>query len=227
MTVALHVALLPLALLGGHSLKTLHSCPARQSMQRTARMAVTLPFGGNQGSNEPSEEVQSKYRLLGLAPDAGYDDINQAYDELAAKYTSDPKMTIKLQVAKDAIFDHLLRQRMSGALKGVVAESPFDRKEAPKPMIQIPPFLADVMELPTRQYLLKNAAVFAVIGLLPVLSKSWATTGVGLGFATGLFLLYNRGAPETSGDLDAEMRPPKVLCARHAHTYGPTEPMTN
>lgn len=178
---------------------------------RAARMAISMPFGGGDSSSSgPSEEVQAKYRLLGIAEDANYDEINRAYDELAGKYEGDTKMTIKLQVAKDGIFDHLLRQRMSGALKGAVAESPFDRKEAPKPLISIPPFLADVMELPTRQYLLKNAGVFGAIALLSVLSKAWATTSVGLGFATGLFLLYNRGVPDTSNDLDADMRPPKV-----------------
>jgi len=176
-----------------------------------ARMAVSLPFGGGQGSTGPSEEVQAKYRLLGLAEDANYDEINRAYDDLASKYKGDTKMTIKLQVAKDGIFDHLLRQRMRGALKGAVAESPFDRKEAPKPLITIPVFLADVMELPTRAYLLKNAGVFGAIAFLGVLSKAWATTSVSIGFATGLFLLYNRGVADTSNDMDADMRPPKVL----------------
>jgi len=175
-----------------------------------AHMPVSLPFGGGQGSTGPSEEVQAKYRLLGLAEDANYDEINRAYDDLASKYKGDTKMTIKLQVAKDGIFDHLLRQRMRGALKGAVAESPFDRKEAPKPLITIPVFLADVMELPTRAYLLKNAGVFGAIAFLGVLSKAWATTSVSIGFATGLFLLYNRGVAETSNDMDADMRPPKV-----------------
>jgi len=99
---------------------------------------------------------------------------------------------------------------MSGALKGAVAESPFDRKEEPKPLIQIPVFLADVMELPTKDYLIKNAAVFGVIGFLSVLSAAWATTTVSLGFAVGLYLLYNRGVPPSPSGMDAEMRPPKV-----------------
>jgi hypothetical protein len=62
-----------------------------------AHMAVSLPFGGGQGSTGPSEEVQAKYRLLGLAEDANYDEINRAYDDLASKYKGDTKMTIKLQ----------------------------------------------------------------------------------------------------------------------------------
>ena len=174
--------------------------------------AVSLPgFGsGAGGSSGPSEETLDKYRMLGLPEDATYDEINTAYDELAAKYEGDTKMTIKLQVAKDKILDDRLRQRMRGSLKGAVAESPFDRPEEKQPLIKIPVFLADVMELPTKEYLLKNAGVFGAIGMLAVLSASWAPTSVGLGFAVGLYLLYNRGVPPSNNDMDAEMRPPKV-----------------
>ena len=166
MSVLLTLATVGLSLSGAPLRPRLQFAAAPLTRARTIR-AVALPFGGGQ-SGPADEEVQAKYRLLGLAEDANYDDINRAYDELASKYEGDTKMTIKLQVAKDGIFDHLLRQRMSGALKSVVAESPFDKKDAPKPLITIPVFLADVMELPTRQYLLKNLGVFGVIGLLPV-----------------------------------------------------------
>jgi len=176
------------------------------------RLAISMPFGGGGAADSgPSEEVQEKYRLFGLAEDATYDDVNNAYDELAEKYKGNPKMTIKLQVAKDKIFDHVLRQRMSGQLKGVRAESPFDRPEAPKPLITLPPFLDNIMELPTRAFLMGNLIKFGCIGLLPLLSKTWAPTAVTLGFALGLYTLYNRGAPDTSGnEMEAAMRPPKV-----------------
>lgn len=167
-------------------------------------------FGGSGArDNGPSEEVIEKYRLLGVSEDATYDEVNAAYDSLAAKYEGDPKMTIKLQVAKDKIFDDKLRQRMSGALKSTVAESPYDRPDAPKPLIQLPPFLEEIMELPKRAELLRNAFIFGAIGCLPVLSTSWASSSVGIGFAASLFTLYNRGAPE-SNEMSAEMRPPKV-----------------
>jgi len=186
----------------------------RQAALIAPRMAVSLPsFGGGGGSaaEGPSDEVLAFYRLLGLAEDASYDEINVAHDELAAQYKGNAKMTIKLQVAKDKIFDDRLRQRMSGALKGTVAESPFDRKEAPKPFIKIPPFLADVMEVPSRALLQTNVLVFAAIGFLPVLSKSWAATSVGLGFALAMYRLYNRGVPESSSsEMGMEMRPPKA-----------------
>jgi len=206
----------PLLLLSNPALlrPPLSVAPRRIAPSIAPRMAVSLPgFGGGGGSADtgPSEEVLAYYRLLGLAEDASYDEINVAHDGLADKYKGDVKMTIKLQVAKDKILDDRLRQRMSGALKSAVAESPFDRKEAPEPFIKIPPFLADVMELPTRALLQKNALVFGAIGFLPVISKSWAATSVGLGFAVSLYLLYNRGVPESSSsEMGMEMRPPKA-----------------
>jgi hypothetical protein len=65
------------------------------------------------------------------------------------------------------------------------------------------------MELPSRAELLRNAFIFGAIGCLPVLSTSWASSSVGIGFAASLFTLYNRGAPDTN-EMSAEMRPPKV-----------------
>jgi hypothetical protein len=149
------------------------------------------------------------YRLLGLAEDANYDEIEAAFEDLVTKYADDPKRKIKLQVAKDKILEDRLRQRMSGSLKGAAPINPFERPEAPKPLITIPPFLADVMELPTRAMLLKNAAVFGAIGLLPALSRTWASTSVGLGFAYAFYSLYNRGVPDGGGLSGGEMRPPK------------------
>jgi len=151
------------------------------------------------------------YRLLGLAEDAEYDEITAAYDDLVAKYAGDAKQKIKLQVAKDKILEDRLRQVMSGKMKGSAPVNPFERPEAPKPLITIPPFLAGVMELPTRAVALKNAAIFGAIGLLPLLSSTWASTSVGLGFAFAMYTLYNRGVPDTGGaEMGGEMRPPKV-----------------
>jgi len=178
-----------------------------------APMAISLPGfgGGSSGSDSsgPSEESLEYYRLFGLGEDATYDEINGKYDELAARYTDDPKMTIKLQIAKDKIFDDKLRQRMSGSLGAGVKDPYANIGVEKKPLITLPPFLDDIMELPTRSALIENALVFGVIGLLPAISKGWSSSSVGLGFAVGLYKLYNRGIPNTN-DMGAEMRPPKV-----------------
>jgi len=169
-------------------------------------------FGSSSGASDtgPSEEVQEYYRLFGISEDATYDDVNEAYDALLPRYEDNPKMKIKLEVAKDKIFDDKLRKRMSGAIKPKVAESPWDRPEPKKPLIKLPPFLDEIMELPTRAVLLKNSLIFGAIAMLPILSKSWASSAVGIGFAVSIYTLYNRGVPESSNEMAAEMRPPKA-----------------
>jgi len=213
---SLHVALV----LAAHSwapapLRGRPLCSAQRGAFRNLAvepcMAFSLPsFSRNSEPEGPTEEVQGLYRMMGLAEDATYDEINAAYDALAAKYAGETKRLIKLQVAKDKILEDRLRQRMSGSLKAAVAESPFERRGAPQPLITLPPFLQSVMELPTRAELTKNAAIFACIGFLPALSLSWASTSVSLGFAAALYLLYNRGVPDSGSQMSAEMRPPKV-----------------
>ena len=183
---------------------------ARHAAARPAM--VSLPFGSSGGAEPagPSEETLAAYRLMGLDLDATYDDIERAFDLLVAEAAGDAKRKIKLQVAKDKILDDRLRQRMAGGLKSFkTVVDPFDRPEGPKPLITIPPFLQGVMELPDKDTLIKNVVVFGIIGMLPVITTSWAPTSISLGFAVSLWLLYNRGV-EQSGDMGAEMRPPKV-----------------
>jgi len=168
---------------------------------------VSLPFGGSgAASSEPSEDVLAAYRLMGLDVDASYDEIEAVYNDLLESYQKDPKRKIKLQVAKDKILDDRLRQRMSS--KGGFAVDPFAYKGPKPPLITIPPALQGVMELPDKETAGKNAFVFGALGLLPAVTAAWASTSVGLGFAISLYLLYNRGLPD-SGDMGAEMRPPR------------------
>ncbi|KAL1524724.1 hypothetical protein AB1Y20_019607 [Prymnesium parvum] len=198
----------PIGFPAGHALH-----PARPVARRAAdvSLAFSVPrFGRNEPPAGPPEEIQALFRLLGLAEDATYDEVTSAYEELASKYKGETKRLIKLQVAKDKILDFRLKQRMTGALKVAEAFGEDRYADQKKPLITLPPFLESVMELPSKEALTKNAIVFGVIGLLPMLSLSWASTSVSLGFAVALYLLYNRGAPDTGNDMDAAMRPPKV-----------------
>ena len=65
---------------------------------------------------------------------------------------------------------------------------------------ELPRFLERITMFPTKDLMLKNAAVFAFVAFLPVLDKSWASTSLGLGFGVAMYLLYNR-------DEDAQRRP--------------------
>ena len=157
---------------------------------------------------EPSEEVSAAFRSLGIGEDESYDGIMAAYETLKAKNAGNTKAVIKLEVAKDRVMDHRLRQRMSGSLK---PDRKFGEdlrpKDAKKPLITLPPFLEEIAELPKRTYLVTNIAVFGIFGLLPVFEASFVSSSIGLNFGIAMFRLYNRGAPETGNDEDMAMRP--------------------
>ena len=149
----------------------------------------------------PSEEARALYRELGLAEDADYDEINAVYEELEAKYKGDVKRIIKLKVARDKILEDRLRQRMQGTLQAnddvrVASDNFSDEK---KPLIKLPRFLERITMFPTKDLMLKNAAVFAFVAFLPVLDKSWASTSLGLGFGVAMYLLYNRDEARRGG----------------------------
>ena len=176
----------------------------------------SMPFGGKQPSGPAPEEMQACYRLLGVSEEADYDEVEAAFDMLYnIKYKGQVKQQIKLKVAKDKIYEERLRQRMSGTLKPVRESSPFDREV--KKEFRLPSFMDGIAELPTREYFLRNAAVFAAIGLIPLVVRSFAGNAITVALGVAIYKLYNRGAPESSG-MEAEMRPPKVGVAPRSYS---------
>ena len=159
----------------------LRSRPALVSRSAPAAvsMAFALPGFGGKKQAGPSEEARALYRELGLAEDADYDEINRAYEDLCNKYKGETKRLIKLQVAKDKILEDRLRLRMSGALKSTVSSDDWrvadNRKEAKKSLQDmLPPALQDIVMVPSRKLLVKNALVFLGISLLPALGPRHA-----------------------------------------------------
>jgi len=210
---AQHSVCTVLFLSAAHALHLPYAAPAAASLRvRTMQpiMSISLPgFGGRRNQNQgPSEEMEGRYRLLGISADATYDEIESAYNTLAAKYAGETKRIIKLQVAKDKILEERLRQRMTGQLRSTVRD-PFE-DVAKKPFLKLPPWLESYAELPTRQDLLRNLAIFGTIGMLPAISRTWAQSSITLALFISIFLLYNRGAPDNSGGMEYEMRPTKV-----------------
>ena len=52
------------------------------------------------------------HRLLGVPPNAEYDEVQQAVKALKEKYAGDTKRLLKIDVAKDKIAELRLRQRV-------------------------------------------------------------------------------------------------------------------
>lgn len=66
-------------------------------------------------------EGAASFRMLGVPPNAEYDEIKDAITALKEKYAGDTKRLLKIDVAKDKISELRLRQRVSGTF-GVTAE---------------------------------------------------------------------------------------------------------
>ena len=152
--------------------------------------------------------ADESFRMLGLAEDADYDEIMEAFDRLTAA-AAGPKQKIQLQVAKDKIMDFRLNQRLTGKIQGMKGLD--DRMVEEKKTLQdrVPKPLQGIVEIPTRSYWLWNAYAYSVVAFLPILGSSFASTSLSMGFGVCLYRLYNRGAPKSSGAMDAEFRPPK------------------
>lgn len=85
--------------------------------------------------------------------------------------------------------------------------------DAKKPLITLPPWLEEIAELPTQMYLLTNLCIFGVLGVMPIISRTFASTSISLAFGLSMFRLYNRGAPETSNDEELQLRAPSKKAA--------------
>lgn len=74
-------------------------------------------------------EGAEHYRMIGLSPDAPYEEIQEKQMKLEAKYDKDIKKKVKVQIACDKIVELRLRQASTGDL-GKTAESlAMSRKE--------------------------------------------------------------------------------------------------
>jgi len=137
--------------------------------------------------DERLEEIQGLYRMFGLAEDAGYEEINEAYARLCDKYADQKKRLIKLAVGKDRILEHLLKQRMTGALKGPQIK---ERKLKKQPLIKVPRFLKNSLYRPTKKQLRNNGLFLTFCAVQPVLLGRQASFSMFLGLAYGFFALY-------------------------------------
>lgn len=188
-----------------------------RQMAVVAPNMMALPSFGGGGKKKvpvgPSEEAMAALRMIGVSEDATYDEVTDAYGELCTKYKGETKRLIRLQAAKDIVLEDRLRQRMAGAYKSDIADRVGknmdigdNRKEEKEPLITLPPWAEQYMELPSKKLLLRNGVLFGLISLMSIIAKHLAPTACALGFGFGFFLLYNRGIPATSSTSIDEMQ---------------------
>ena len=172
---------------------TLRRMQPRQMAVAAPNMMALPSFGGGQKKNTyqgPSEEVQNAFRMLGVSEEATYDEITISYGELCTKYKGETKRLIRLQAAKDIVLEDRLRQRMAGAYNSGISDGigrnmdiGDNRKEEKEPLIKVPAWAENYMELPTKKLLLRNGVLFGCIALLSIVARNLAATACAMGDA--------------------------------------------
>lgn len=170
-------------------LRTIHRC--------TPAVALAEDEGGD---TDP-------YRQLGISEDASYSEIMDAFIALSEKYGGDAPRVRLLEAAKEKILDNRLRQRMSGALRPAVSESPFDAK----PKKVTPPwkiayrFACKMFEFPTREYATKVLTL--MFGMLAMCwyRPHFSSTCLLINVVSGLGYMYNRGETEARRDENGQI----------------------
>ena len=165
-----------------------------RQMAVVAPNMMALPSFGGGGKKKvpvgPSEEAMAALRMIGVSEEATYDEVTDAYGELCTKYKGETKRLIRLQAAKDIVLEDRLRQRMAGAYKSDIADRVGknmdigdNRKEEKEPLITLPPWAEQYMELPSKKLLLRNGVLFGIISLMSIIAKHLAPTACALGDA--------------------------------------------
>lgn len=79
-------------------------------------MAAGLDPGSDSDSKDP-------YTLLGVSPDAGFDDVQKARDRVVASCGDDAVARARVEAAYDAVLMERLRDRQSGRLSSAAASA--------------------------------------------------------------------------------------------------------
>ena len=143
------------------------------------------------------------YRALGISEDAGYDEINSAFDELSESYAGDAARLSSLEAAKDKVVNNLLQRRMAGAAasyEGMLARE--DVKAPPKtPIWEIAnDYRKRVIAIPSPKYALQVVGLMGGLAVCAWIAPSTAQTTVLVNTVSGMGFMYNRGEAEVPRD---------------------------
>lgn len=143
------------------------------------------------------------YRTLGISEDANYDEISNAYEDLATRYAGDTAMMGQLDQAKDAVVNNMLARRMAGQAANYAGGTAAEDIKLPPPtplLEQLNDFRKKVIIPPTPKYALQVIGLLGGLALAAWISPSSASTIGLLNTASGLGFIYNRGEPDVVRD---------------------------
>ncbi|KAJ1473054.1 hypothetical protein T484DRAFT_1837839 [Baffinella frigidus] len=167
----------------------LRSMPSPRVARRGAALhMVSFPSFGKKETPKPRFGGESPYRTFGVAEDAPYEEVEQAYKDLCAENEGNDKYLIRLEMMKEAIFDDRLKARMSGALQAKVRDSPFEAKliEYKAPWYAKYAWLAKIVQMPTKKYVLQASSLMSVFIVCGLAAPQMAESAMGFGFLSAM-----------------------------------------
>ncbi|CAM9376665.1 unnamed protein product [Phaeothamnion confervicola] len=160
--------------------------------------------GGRRSTTSRRSEGAALYRAMGVAEDATYEEIQEAFEALKIKYKGDRKAIVKLEKTKDDIMDLRLRQRMAGTLK-VAAEarevdSAMDAYDARKKKWVMPAWMQGWVILPKDGHAMRMFYYHGMMMAAAVVFPSMASSTTILGMLLCIGTITGRGAPPAKKD---------------------------
>jgi hypothetical protein len=131
-------------------------------------------------SSRGKSEGAALYRQLGVAEDAGFEEIQDAFERLSKKFSGDKKQVIRLEKVKDQIMDLRLKQRMEGTLKVAGAALRADEAEVsltvkPRKAL-IPRRVAEWITVPDKAHVWKCTSWMGGFGMFSLLFPAFHTS---------------------------------------------------
>ncbi|MEM7773677.1 MAG: CPP1-like family protein [Cyanobacteria bacterium P01_E01_bin.6] len=139
--------------------------------------------------------TQNHYETLGVDESSSFEEIQDARDRLLQESSENKKHAEAIEAAYDAILMNRLRLRQEGKIK-VPDKIRFPEKEADAPKKasqstskQVPAWLNQLMDNPSRNEVLWPAGAFLGTAILGIVAES---AGLAVGFIVALFFLTRK-----------------------------------
>lgn len=162
-----------------------------------ARPVLSSAAAGSGGENK-------WYRTLGIAPDATYDEVTDAFTALVEAAGSDEARVELLERARDRILDARLKLRLSG--QGQTVREPTRAPKARRDWLAPLRFLGKYVAMPDRRHFSKVTTVFGGFTAIALAGSQLADQ---MAFFTMVFapgFIYANGQPEPRKDDNGMVR---------------------
>lgn len=164
----------------------------------------TLPQSQSQMLS-PREWIRL-YRILGISEDSSREQVMKATAQLRRKYADDQEALERVERANLWVMTRIISKKEDEMELQRRDQRRTDLATAPKRFFQnrvagyIPPSMRQMIEVPDKKHFRRTSSLMGLFSLLALCVPTQATNFVGLGAATALGFIYQRGRPEPVRD---------------------------